>query len=73
MPAAASMAAATGALMGAGTGPVGEVDGVGDAAQRQRLAHQIVAVARHRRRDFGGHDEAAGTQQVRKPRGAVGR
>jgi hypothetical protein len=58
------------AHMGAGAGPVGEVDGVSDAAQRQRLAHQIVAVARHRRRDLGGHDEASGAQQFRKPRGA---
>jgi len=57
------------AHMGARAGPVGEVHGVGDAPQRQRLAHQIVAVAGDRRSDLRGHDEASGAQQVRKPRG----
>ena len=58
------------AHMGARAGAVGEVDGVREPAQRQRLRHQIVAVAGDRRRDLRGHDEASGAQQIGKARGA---
>ena len=69
MPARASMAAAIGAdRCGAGAGAVGDVDGIGQPAQRPRLAQQVVGVAGDRRRDLGGDDELARAQQLFKAR-----
>ena len=45
-------------------GAVGDVDGIGEAFQRQRLGEQFVAVGGDRRRHFRGDDEALGAQLV---------
>ena len=45
--------------MGAGAGAVGDVDRIGEPAQRRRLAQEVLRVAGHRRRNLRGHDEAA--------------
>ena len=57
----------------AGAGAVGDVDGVGEAAQRQRLAHEVVGVARDRRRDLGGDDELPRSQQLFQARSRLSR
>ena len=44
--------------VGARAGAVGDVDRVGERAQRQRLPEQIVRVARDRRHHLGGEHEA---------------
>ena len=43
----------------AGAGAVGDVDRVGEAFERPRLAQQILRIGRDRRHDLGGDDEAA--------------
>ena len=58
------------AHMGARAGPVGEVDGVRQPPQRQRLAHQVGAVEGDRRSDFGSDHEASGPQQLGESFGA---
>ena len=45
--------------MGAGAGAVGDIHRVGQAFERQGLAHEFLPVERHRRRDFRRHDEAS--------------
>ena len=45
-------------------GAVGDVDGVGQALERQRLGEQFVAVGGHRRRHFRGEHKAPGAQIV---------
>ena len=50
--------------MGAGAGAVGDVDRVGEPAQRGGLAQQVLRVAGHRRGDLGGHDKPAGPQPL---------
>ena len=50
--------------MGAGAGAVGNVDRVGEPAQRGGLAQQVLRVEGHRRGDLGGHDKAAGPQPL---------
>ncbi len=42
---------------------VGDVDGVGDILERQRLDQQFLRIARDRRRDFGRDDEPAGRER----------
>ena len=55
--------------MGAGAGAVGDVDRVGEPAQRRRLAQQVLRVAGHRRGDLRGHDKAACPQPLGKGAG----
>jgi hypothetical protein len=55
-----------GAHMGAGAGPIGDVDGIRQAAQRQRLCGEVIGIARHRRRHLGGDDESAGREALRQ-------
>ena len=45
--------------MGAGAGAVGDVDRIGEPAERRRLADEVLRVAGQRRGDLRGHDEAA--------------
>ena len=52
-------------------GAVGQIDRVGEPAQRQRLGEQVLRVTRDRRRNLRGHDEATGPQPLFK-RGLVG-
>ena len=52
-------------------GAVGQVDRVGEPAQRQRLGEQVLRVTGDRRRNLRGHDETAGPQPLFK-RGLVG-
>ena len=47
------------AHMGAGAGAIGEIDRIGEPAQRRRLAQQVLRVAGDRRGDLRGHDKAA--------------
>src|SRR5437763_1218311 len=49
--------------MRAGACPIGDVDGIGEAGERQRLAQQIVGLAGNGRRDLGGDGELARPQQ----------
>ena len=58
------------AHMGAGAGAVGDVDRVGEAPERGRLAQQVLRVAGDRRRDLRGHDKTAGPQPLGKACGA---
>ena len=48
--------------MGAGAGTVGDIDRIGEAAQRGCLAQQVLRVAGDRRGHFRGHDEPARPQ-----------
>ena len=59
--------------MRARAGAVGDVDGVGETAQRQGLAQEIIGIARDRRRDLGGDDELAGSQQLFQARSRLSR
>ena len=45
--------------MGAGAGAVGDIDGIRQAFEAGRLAQQVRAIERHRRRDLRRHDETA--------------
>src|SRR6059058_3902982 len=49
--------------MRAGACPIGDVDGIGEPGERQRLAQQIVGLAGNGRRDLGGDGELARPQQ----------
>ena len=59
--------------IGAGAGAVGDVDGIREAAERPRLAQEVVGVARDRRRDLGGDDELARAQQLFQARSRLSR
>ena len=48
----------------AGAGAVSDIDGIRQAGERQRLAQQVIGVARDRRRDLGGDDESPRAQQL---------
>jgi len=48
----------------AGAGAVRDVDGIREAGERERLAQQVIGVARDRRRDLGGDDELSRAQQL---------
>src|SRR5947207_8458971 len=49
--------------MRAGACPIGDVDGIGEPGERQRLAQQIVGLAGNGRRDLGSDGELARPQQ----------
>ncbi len=53
-----------GGHMGAGAGAVGDVDGIGEPAQRLGLAEEVLRVERDRRGDLGGDDEAPRPQRL---------
>ena len=60
------------AHVGAGAGAIGDIDRVGEPAQRRRLAQQILRVAGHRRGDLRRHDKTARPQPLGKVAGQGG-
>lgn len=50
-----------------GAGAIGNVDGGGEPLQSTRTLEQHRCVARHRRRDLGGDDEAASGEALAQP------
>ena len=58
--------------MGTRAGAVGHVDRVGYASQQCRFCEQLLRVARHRRRQFRGHDELALVEALLQRRGQGG-
>src|SRR5262249_33526930 len=61
-----------GAEMRARAGAVGDVDGVGEALERQRLVEHVARIARGGRRHLGGDGEAAGLERrLQARRGAA--
>ena len=60
------------AHVGAGAGAVGDIDRIGEPAQRRRLAQQVLRVAGDRRGDLRGHDKAARPQPLGEGAGEGG-